>query len=54
MPKLSLVTSDTKQVGTDLNRKLVSSKDWYFSELNFNLLRQYHDGSLPEEIEREY
>ena len=41
-------------VGTDFNRKLLVTQDWFYSQLYRNLLRQFYKKlgqSVPEEIE---
>ena len=40
--------------GTEENRKLLSSKDWYFSELNRRLMREfYKKNSIPRNMAAE-
>jgi len=41
-------------VGTDENRKLLATKDWFYSDLHRRLLNEHYSGALPEEIREEY
>ena len=42
-------------VGTDENRKLLSTKDWYYSDLHRRLLKEhYAPEELPQKIQDEY
>ena len=41
-------------VGTDFNRKLLVTQDWFYSKIYRRLLRKYYESlgkSVPEEIE---
>lgn len=46
-----------QMVGTDQNRQLLSTKDWYFSDLHHRLLIEYYAKNqieLPNSVKSEY